>query len=68
MTHPFADCCPECLSGGPQPPVVPHTVQERHLSPHVRALYRCPACGHSWFTGWNAEFALGEQESAGGAA
>lgn len=66
MTHPFADCCPECLTEEGLPPVAPHAVQPLD-GPHVRALYRCPACGHSWFTGWDSEFVLGQQ-SAGGAA
>jgi hypothetical protein len=67
MTHPFADCCPECLTEEATPPVAPHTVKDLE-APHVRALYRCPVCGHTWSTGWNSEFVLGEQESAGGAA
>ena len=67
MTHPFADSCPECGYRTDAPPVAPHTVQDLE-APHVRALYRCPDCQHSWFTGWNSEFVLGEQESAGGAA
>jgi transposase len=67
MTHPFADCCPECgyLTG--VPPGAPYTVQNLE-APHVRALYRCSYCGHTWHTSWNAEFVLGHQESAGGAA
>jgi predicted RNA-binding Zn-ribbon protein involved in translation (DUF1610 family) len=66
MTHPFADGCPECgyLTGAQ--PVAPHVIRELD-PPHVRALYRCPDCGHTWSTGWNTEFVLGQQ-SQGGAA
>lgn len=64
--HPFGDCCPECLAVESEL-VAPHTIQDVG-APHVRALYRCPTCGHSWWTCWNAEFVLGRHEPAGGAA
>lgn len=66
MSHPFADCCPKCLTED-STPVDPHKVLDLD-PPHVRALYRCPRCGHGWFTGWNADAVLGWSESAGGAA
>lgn len=67
MSHPFDDACSNCLTEESSVLVTPHTLQELN-PPHVRALYRCPECGHSWFTGWNAEYVLGRQEPAGGAA
>jgi hypothetical protein len=66
MTHPLADCCPSCLTEEASPPVDPYTVQTVDAC-NVRALYRCPGCGHSWFTGWNADALLGQQGQGGAA-
>lgn len=66
MSHPFGDCCEACLTVE-SVPVFPHTVLPLTGS-HVRALYRCPECGHAWWTGWDAAHVVGERESADGAA
>lgn len=68
MTHPFADCCPKCLTVDSEP-VTPHKVEDLDGS-HVRARYRClsPSCGHSWFTGWDAAYVLERNGPFGGAA
>ena len=52
MTHPLADRCPECGAERNLPPVEPDQVTEVSLS-GLRADYKCPACGHEWFTGWD---------------
>lgn len=62
--HLFADGCPECLG---ELPVAPLKVVSLN-GPHVRALYRCLDCGHTWSTGWDSSSVLGGREQAGGAA
>jgi hypothetical protein len=47
------DDCPSCVTGMHSVTVQPHSVQP--WPGGIRADYRCPSCGHRWFTGWNLD-------------
>lgn len=48
------DRCPRCV---PAVTVHPDDLTEFPELPGVAAFYRCPVCGHDWWTGWGLDAA-----------
>lgn len=47
------DGCPGCVTPAHSRLVHPYAVALRPLGIEgIRAWYRCPDCGHRWWTGW----------------
>lgn len=46
-----ADNCGSCLTADCAVSVTPYAVAPVG-SDAIRAWYRCPGCGHGWFTSW----------------
>jgi hypothetical protein len=62
-----ADGCGKCIAGERSVVVRPYIVRPDGEE-GVRAYYRCPNCGHQWWTSWLTAYLAAEQFGSDGAA